>query len=163
MFSAGESPAGVPLPFDEDVGARCFRCFLTLGLFRSLQNFSKQLEIPILVRSDDHDRFLEVNFDKGLLRLFSEIELWQRYAFCSGGSVVPPHDIERRSFSLSFVLVDVFGGGDMGRLKQDIPYSALELYHQADEKRITRENVLLLVHEYNDILAALNDDERKVQ
>lgn len=129
-----------------------------------MQNFSKQLEIPILVRSDDHDRFLEVNFDKGLLRLFSEIELWQRYAL---SSVVwwCPRQVVRHdgSHCLSITWACFFGGGDMGRLKQDIPYSALELYHQADEKRITRENVLLLVHEYNDILAALNDDERKVR
>ena len=83
------------------------------------------MEVPILIRNEA-TRYLEVNFDRDLLRLFQEVYYWRR-------------------------------------LKEDVPFAALDLASQSDEHRIVREHVLLLVHDYNEILAALDDNERKVQ
>jgi len=92
--------------------------------FFSCKRSGKRLEVPILIRNEA-TRYLEVNFDRDLLRLFQEVYYWQR-------------------------------------LKEDVPFAALDLASQSDEHRIVREHVLLLVHDYNEILAALDDNERKV-
>ena len=46
------------------------------------------------------------------------------------------------------------------RLKFEIPHYAAEVYAKEEDLRTLRENVLLVVRDYNRILAALNTEER---
>ena len=69
-----------------------------------------------------HGELLEIKFDKNILRLFSEISLFQK-------------------------------------LKADIPFHVQEIYSKKEELRILRENVQLVVRDYNNIIETLTKDE----
>ena len=99
----------------------------------------KRLERPLMQRVDiktglpvstkrsssNQPTRIESNFDKGLLKLFNEVQFWQR-----------------------------FGG------EHPIPYVALDIAHQKDALRLLRENVMLVVTDYNQILDHLNGEEQ---
>jgi len=70
---------------------------------------------------------LESNFDKDLLRLFTEVRYWEKV------------------------------GGEF-----PIPYAALEMASKQEELRMVRENVMLVVRDYNTILDALGTEERRL-
>ena len=69
-----------------------------------------------------HGELLEIKFDKDLLRLFSEIALFQK-------------------------------------LKADVPFHVQEIYSKKEELRVLRENVQLVVRDYNSIIKTLNREE----
>uniref|UniRef100_A0A667XC84 Dynein axonemal heavy chain 2 n=1 Tax=Myripristis murdjan TaxID=586833 RepID=A0A667XC84_9TELE len=82
----------------------------------------KRLEQPLIVRCKMNTNKLDINFDKNLLTLFSEIHYWER-------------------------------------LKFEIPHCISDIYQHRDELRVLKENVLLLVRDYNRIIGALSPDE----
>ena len=63
--------------------------------------------------------FLEQNFDRSLLQLFSEVHYWERLHF-------------------------------------EIPYVAMDISAHRERYRCLRENVMLVVRDYNSILHALS-------
>ena len=70
--------------------------------------------------------YLEMNFDKGLLRLFEEVRCWEKLMF-------------------------------------PIPHAAMEMSLQREKFRQIRDNVMLVVRDYNQILDALSDkNERRL-
>ena len=48
------------------------------------------------------------------------------------------------------------------RLRFEIPYVALDITHHRERYRCLRENVMLVVREYNSILKALSPQERRL-
>ena len=46
------------------------------------------------------------------------------------------------------------------RLRFEVPHYATEIYHQCEDLRILRENVLLIVRDYNRIIGSLQPNER---
>lgn len=68
--------------------------------------------------------YLEMNFDKDLLRLFQEVRYWEKLMF-------------------------------------PIPYGAMEMASQREKFRQIRDNVMLVVRDYNQILDALSDKGEK--
>lgn len=48
------------------------------------------------------------------------------------------------------------------RLHRTLPYIAMEIQAHREKLRVVRENMLVLVHEYNTILLALSPEERKL-
>ncbi|XP_069502374.1 dynein axonemal heavy chain 2 [Ambystoma mexicanum] len=83
----------------------------------------KRLDTPLLMRNQDKPGMLDINFDKGLLKLFAEIHYWERLLF-------------------------------------EIPHYVVDVYHRKDELHNLRENVLLVVRDYNRIIAALSIEEK---
>ncbi|KAJ3217500.1 Dynein heavy chain 2, axonemal [Dinochytrium kinnereticum] len=83
-------------------------------------SLSERLESTLMTRRSGD--FLEMKFDRDLLRIFSEIHYWQK-------------------------------------LKCDIPFHVQEIYSKREELRILRENVLLVVRDYNCILETLSSEE----
>ena len=67
--------------------------------------------------------YLEQNFDRTLLQLFSEVAYWEKLRF-------------------------------------EIPYVAMDIATHRERYRCLRENVMLVVREYNQILKALSPQER---
>eukprot|EP00002_Diphylleia_rotans_P022931 TRINITY_DN4501_c0_g1_i3.p1 TRINITY_DN4501_c0_g1~~TRINITY_DN4501_c0_g1_i3.p1 ORF type:complete len:4513 (-),score=1142.54 TRINITY_DN4501_c0_g1_i3:360-11993(-) len=85
---------------------------------------AKRLENPLMIRSDETS-LLESGFEKNLLRLFNEVEYWER-------------------------------------LHYEIPWGAMDIYSHREKLRVTRENVMLVVRDYNSIIQMLTPDERKL-
>ncbi|KAJ3242061.1 Dynein heavy chain 2, axonemal [Chytriomyces hyalinus] len=83
-------------------------------------NLGEKLDGTLMARH--HGEFLDMKFDKDLLRCFSEIHYWQK-------------------------------------LKCDVPFYVQEIFGKHEELRILRENVLLVVRDYNSILETLSKDE----
>jgi dynein heavy chain len=83
----------------------------------------KLLDVPLMCRSAEKQAMLDMNFDKVLLKLFNEIQYWEKLMF-------------------------------------EIPHYATEVYLKREELRNLRENVLLVVRDYNRIIAALSLEER---
>ena len=81
-------------------------------------NYTAKLEKNLLVQVGGG--YLEMNFDKDLLRLFQEVRCWEKLSF-------------------------------------PIPYTAMEMASQREKFRVVRENVMLVVRDYNQILDALSD------
>ena len=69
--------------------------------------------------------FLEQNFDRSLLQLFSEVHYWERLHF-------------------------------------EIPYVAMDISAHRERYRCLRENVMLVVRDYNSILHALSPQDRRL-
>ncbi|KAJ3403337.1 hypothetical protein HDV05_007876, partial [Chytridiales sp. JEL 0842] len=84
-------------------------------------NLGDKLNSALMMRRPGSE-FLDVKFDKDLLRLFAEIHYWQK-------------------------------------LKCDIPFYVQEIYGKKEELRVLRENVLLVVRDYNNILETLSPEE----
>ncbi len=63
------------------------------------------------------------NFSKELLKLFNEMNYWERLRF-------------------------------------EVPHYAAEIYRQCENLRVLRENVLLVVRDYNRIISSLDSKER---
>ncbi|XP_071375886.1 dynein axonemal heavy chain 2, partial [Centroberyx affinis] len=82
----------------------------------------KRLEQPLMVRCKENTAKLDINFDKNLLNLFSEVLYWDRLRF-------------------------------------EIPHCVSDIYQRREDLRAVRESVLLLVRDYNRIIAALTPDE----
>ncbi|XP_078526452.1 dynein axonemal heavy chain 2 isoform X1 [Lissotriton helveticus] len=83
----------------------------------------KRLDSPLIMRSQEKQGMLDVNFDKGVLKLFAEIHYWERLMF-------------------------------------EIPHYVVDIYQRKEELHNLRENVLLVVRDYNRIIAALSPEER---
>ncbi|EDV25795.1 uncharacterized protein TRIADDRAFT_23475 [Trichoplax adhaerens] len=83
----------------------------------------KLLEVPLMHRSAEYPAMLDLNFDKTLLKLFSEIHYWERLMF-------------------------------------EIPHYATEVYQKREDLRVLRENVLLVIRDYNGIILSLSNEER---
>ncbi|KAI8853504.1 dynein heavy chain, N-terminal region 2-domain-containing protein [Chytridium lagenaria] len=83
-------------------------------------SLSEKLDSTLMTRRSGD--FLEMKFDRDLLRIFSEIHYWQK-------------------------------------LKCDIPFHVQEIYSKREELRILRENVLLVMRDYNGILETLSSEE----
>ncbi|KAL7754402.1 hypothetical protein RI367_000383 [Sorochytrium milnesiophthora] len=84
------------------------------------QDLATRLDGQLMARRSDG--FLEINFDRDLLKLFAEIHYWQK-------------------------------------LKLDIPYYVHEVFAKREELRVLRENVMLVVRDYNSILDTLSPTE----
>ena len=82
------------------------------------ENNGSKLERNLLVQVAGG--YLEMNFDKDLLRLFQEVRYWEKLMF-------------------------------------PIPYGAMEMASQREKFRQIRDNVMLVVRDYNQILDALSD------
>ena len=87
------------------------------------QDQTKRLEVPLMVRMADRHQMLDIRFDRSLLKLFAEINYWERLTF-------------------------------------EIPHYAAEVYARREELRALRENVLLVVRDYNRIISVLSREER---
>eukprot|EP00899_Mesostigma_viride_P014884 jgi/Mesvir1/23397/Mv21091-RA.2 len=85
---------------------------------------AKRLENTLIV-AEEETGLLEMNFDKSLLSLFSEVLYFER-------------------------------------LGLEIPYAAMEVTSLREKFRVLRENVLLVVRDYNNILLALDTQERRL-
>jgi len=83
---------------------------------------NNSLNYTIMVKNG---KFLEMQFDPNLLKLFSEVHYWQK-------------------------------------LKFDIPFQVQEIVSKNEELRILRENVLLVVRDYNSIIESLNEKEQNL-
>ncbi|XP_033636218.1 dynein heavy chain 2, axonemal-like isoform X2 [Asterias rubens] len=83
----------------------------------------KLLDVPLMCRSAEKQAMLDMNFDRVLLKLFNEIQYWEKLMF-------------------------------------EIPHYATEVYLKREELRNLRENVLLVVRDYNRIISALSLEER---
>ncbi|XP_030837708.1 dynein heavy chain 2, axonemal [Strongylocentrotus purpuratus] len=83
----------------------------------------KLLDSPLLCRSNEKMGMLDVNFDRNLLKMFNEIQYWEKLMF-------------------------------------EIPHYVTEVYQKREDLRNLRENVLLVVRDYNRIIAALSLEER---
>ena len=82
------------------------------------ENYGAKLEKNLLVQVAGG--YLEMNFDKDLVRLFQEVRYWEKLMF-------------------------------------PIPYTAMEMASQREKFRVIRENVMLVVRDFNQILDALSD------
>ena len=69
--------------------------------------------------------FVESNFDKVILNLFSEVDTWKRF-----------------------------------QGEHPIPYIAHDMIGQEEKLRILRENVMLVVRDYNEIMLQLDAEEK---
>ncbi|EKX36467.1 hypothetical protein GUITHDRAFT_97557 [Guillardia theta CCMP2712] len=87
------------------------------------ENYASKLERNLLVQVAGG--FLEMNFDKDLIRLFQEVRYWEKLVF-------------------------------------PIPYTAMEMASQREKFRVIRENVLLVVRDFNKILSITDKGERKL-
>jgi dynein heavy chain, axonemal len=85
---------------------------------------TEKLENTLMLRRPGSD-FLDIKFDRDLLRIFSEIQYWQK-------------------------------------LKFDIPFHLQEVYSKKEDLRVLRENVLLVVRDYNTILETLSREEHNL-
>ncbi|KAG4103981.1 dynein heavy chain and region D6 of dynein motor-domain-containing protein [Neocallimastix lanati (nom. inval.)] len=85
-------------------------------------SIENSLNYTIMVKNG---KFLEMQFDSNLLKLFNEVHYWQK-------------------------------------LKFDIPFQIQEIVSKNEELRILRENVLLVVRDYNSIIESLNDKEQSL-
>nr|XP_022345562.1 dynein heavy chain 2, axonemal-like isoform X2 [Crassostrea virginica] len=83
----------------------------------------KLLEVPLMCRSTERPPMLDINFNRGLLKMFQEIHYWERLMF-------------------------------------EIPHYATNVYNKREDLRSLREHVLLVVRDYNRIIAALSTEER---
>uniref|UniRef100_H3A7W8 Dynein axonemal heavy chain 2 n=1 Tax=Latimeria chalumnae TaxID=7897 RepID=H3A7W8_LATCH len=83
----------------------------------------KRLDSSLMIRSQEKQGMLDVNFDKNLLKMFGEIHYWERLLF-------------------------------------EIPYYVAEVYQRREDLRNLRENVLLVVRDYNRIIEVLSPEER---
>ena len=97
------------------------------GMGRHLENYLMVRSSVPLAGSSGRERygFLEQNFDKALLGLFSEVHYWERLHF-------------------------------------EIPYVAMDITAHRERYRTLRENVMLVVRDYNTILSALSPPERRL-
>ena len=97
------------------------------GMGRHLENYLMVRSSVPLAGSSGRERygFLEQNFDKSLLELFSEVHYWERLHF-------------------------------------EIPYVAMDITAHRERYRTLRENVMLVVRDYNNILSALSPPERRL-
>ena len=85
------------------------------------ENNASKLERNLLVQvANPPGGYLEMNFDKDLMRLFQEVRYWEKLMF-------------------------------------PIPYGAMEMASQREKFRIIRDNVMMVVRDYNQILDALAD------
>jgi dynein heavy chain len=84
-------------------------------------SLADKLNSTLMTRRAGSD-YLDIKFDKDLLRVFAEIHYWQK-------------------------------------LKCDVPFYVQEIYSKKEELRILRENVLLVVRDYNSILETLSPEE----
>ena len=91
------------------------------------KDLANRLDEKLMTRKqgENGENFLEMKFDKDILRVFAEIHYWQK-------------------------------------LKLDVPFHVQEIYGKREELRVLRENVLLVVRDYNDILVSLTADEHKM-
>ncbi|TRY86536.1 hypothetical protein DNTS_031646 [Danionella cerebrum] len=80
------------------------------------------LDQPLMIRCRGKAGLLDVNFNKNLLKMFSEIHYWERLLF-------------------------------------EIPHFVIDVYQRREELHNLRENVLLVVRDYNRIIKALDADE----
>ncbi|KAJ8310645.1 hypothetical protein KUTeg_012510 [Tegillarca granosa] len=83
----------------------------------------KLLDVPLMCRSAERPPMLDINFNRGLLKMFQEIHYWERLMF-------------------------------------EIPHYATDVYNKREDLRGLREHVLLVVRDYNRIIAALSLEER---
>ena len=83
----------------------------------------KLLDTALMARNIHRLGLLDLHFDKTLLKLFQEINYWERLMF-------------------------------------EIPHYAADVYSKREELRVLRENVLLVVRDYNRIIAVLSPEER---
>ena len=97
------------------------------GLARFLDNFLMVRSATPLPGATARERygFLEQNFDRSLLQLFSEVHYWERLHF-------------------------------------EIPYVAMDISAHRERYRCLRENVMLVVRDYNSILHALSPQDRRL-
>ncbi|XP_028810290.1 dynein heavy chain 2, axonemal isoform X2 [Denticeps clupeoides] len=89
------------------------------------QSLLRRLDKPIMMRCPETRGMLDINFDKDLLLLLSEIDYWQR-------------------------------------LKFEVPHYLEQVYQRQEDLRIMRENVLLVVCEYNRIITELSSKEKEL-
>lgn len=97
------------------------------GMGRFLETYLMVRSQTPLVGGTGRERYtyLEQNFDRSLLQLFSEVQFWEKLRF-------------------------------------EIPYVAMDIATHRERYRVLRENVLLVVREYNRILDALVPAERRL-
>ena len=98
--------------------------------------------------------FLEQNFDRSLLQLFSEVHCWERLESGSGAQLLSlprltalPHPPQVHYWE---------------RLHFEIPYVAMDISAHRERYRCLRENVMLVVRDYNSILHALSPQDRRL-
>jgi dynein heavy chain len=97
------------------------------GMGRFLESYLMVRSQQPLARGTGRERYtyLEQNFDRTLLQLFSEVQFWEKLRF-------------------------------------EIPYVAMDIATHRERYRCLRENVMLVVREYNAILDALAPAERRL-
>ena len=81
--------------------------------------------------------------------------------YASVGCPCPPRRAGLIEVSFSHTLLKLFGEMHYWeRLRFEVPHYATEIYQQCEELRVLRENVLLIVRDYNRIVSSLQPKER---
>jgi len=112
------------------------------------QNIDSKLEVPVLIRSDNNQRELPPSIDQN--PLFSRSKkngLLESNFDCDLHKVMVEVSYWTKIQTLGFVT---------------IPHNVSRLLQRKEQLRILRENVMLIVRDYNNIIHTIDDSEKSL-